>query len=70
VNVGDDVVLGIMQPTVRCAMPLRAQPGLDRQPQLFTALTELNADFPNPLGVYAVVGATGSVAVGDVVGRD
>ena len=56
------------QPTVRCAMPLRAQPGgLDRQPGLFAALSELNTVFPNHFGIYATVSRPGPVAVGDPV---
>lgn len=61
-------VLRIMGPTVRCAMPLRAQPdGLDRQPDLFGAMTELNGTNPNHLGAYAEVATPGVVAVGDPV---
>jgi uncharacterized protein len=68
-----EVVLSIMQPTVRCAMPLRAQPAaqrspaLGRQPELYRAMTELNAAFPNHLGVYAAVVEPGTVRVGDAV---
>ena len=69
-----EVVLRITQPTVRCAMPLRAQPParpggspLARQPELHDALVELNATFPNHLGVYAEVVAGGVVRVGDEV---
>ena len=51
-------------PTVRCAMPLRAQPGLLRQARLYDALEELHA---NHLGVYASVVAGGRVVVGDPV---
>ena len=68
VQVGDDLVLSIDQPTVRCAMPLRAQPGgLDRQPDLFRALNELNAAAPNHLGVYCSVVSPGVVRPGDPV---
>lgn len=71
-----EVVLRITQPTVRCAMPLRAQPAptggsagavLVRQPELHDALVELNTTFPNHLGVYAEVVHTGVVRTGDVV---
>ena len=68
------VTLRVTQPTVRCAMPLRAQPAtgdgappLHRQPGLHDALVELNAAFPNHLGVYAEVVTGGEVAVGDPV---
>jgi hypothetical protein len=60
-------VLDVLQPTVRCAMPLRAQPGLQRQPRLFSALNELNAASPNHLGVYAGVQTPGPIRVGDPV---
>jgi uncharacterized protein YcbX len=69
-----EVELRVDQPTVRCAMPLRAQPPagddqpeLDRQPGLFRALEELNVAHPNHLGVYAEVVGPGTVAVGDPV---
>lgn len=52
------------QPTVRCAMPLRAQPGLDRQAELYQALEDLHA---NHLGVYCSVVAPGTVALEDGV---
>jgi uncharacterized protein YcbX len=55
-------VVRVDQPTVRCAMPLRAQPGLVRQARLYDALEELHA---NHLGVYASVVTPGRVAVGD-----
>ena len=74
-----EVVLRITQPTVRCAMPLRAQPAapgppdgglLVRQPELHDALVELNTTFPNHLGVYAEVVAPGTVHVGDAARLD
>ena len=58
------VVLEAMQPTVRCAMPLRAQPGLASQPSLYAALEELHA---NHLGQYLSVVEPGEVRVGDPV---
>jgi uncharacterized protein len=67
IQVGTQAVLEVVQPTVRCAMPLRAQPGLQRQPRLFSALNELNAAFPNHLGVYAQVWSPGPIRVGDPV---
>lgn len=72
-------VLVALQPTVRCAMPLRAQrpprrrregrgqrgqPGLDRQPDLYRALDDLHA---NHLGIYLDVAEPGGIAVGDPV---
>jgi uncharacterized protein YcbX len=62
-----EVVLTVDAPTVRCAMPLRAQPGLDRQAGLFDAMTDLNREFPNHLGVYCSVVRPGTVRVGDPV---
>lgn len=56
--------LSARQPTVRCAMPLRAQPGLDRQAGLYRALEELHA---NHLGIYLDVAGPGPIAVGDPV---
>jgi uncharacterized protein len=72
VRIGE-VVLSVMQPTVRCAMPLRAQPALgdapalERRPDLYQAMTELNTTFPNHLGVYAGVVVPGTIRVGDAV---
>jgi uncharacterized protein YcbX len=57
-------VLEPRQPTVRCAMPLRAQPTLDRQPDLYNALEDLHA---NHLGIYVWVEQPGAVALGDEV---
>jgi uncharacterized protein len=67
IQVGTQAVLEVVQPTVRCAMPLRAQPGLQRRPRLFSALNELNAPFPNHLGVYARVQTPGQIRVDDPV---
>jgi uncharacterized protein len=64
------VVLSVLMPTVRCAMPLRAQPGLARQPALFAAMSELHAVHPNHLGVYLEVLTPGTVAEGDPVTVD
>jgi uncharacterized protein YcbX len=62
------VVLRVDGPMVRCAMPLRAQPGgLDRQPQLFHALNDLNPTFPGHLGLCCSVVTPGTVAVADPV---
>lgn len=66
-RIGDDLVLDIAGPTVRCAMPLRAQPDLERQPELFQAMGDLHTAFPNHLGAYANVASPGEVRVGDVV---
>jgi uncharacterized protein YcbX len=61
-------VLRISGPMVRCAMPLRAQPGgLERQPELFRALSELNVTFPNHLGMCLDVVEPGRVEVGESI---
>ncbi|CAN5500459.1 MOSC domain-containing protein [soil metagenome] len=61
-------VLSIDTPTVRCAMPLRAQPGgIEREPELFQAMNELNTVSPNHLGAYCSVVTPGTAAVGDPV---
>ncbi|MCU1369413.1 MAG: domain containing protein [Ilumatobacteraceae bacterium] len=63
-----DVVITVDSPTVRCAMPLRAQPGgIERQPGLFKAMSELNEAFPNHLGLYCSVVEPGTVSLGDPV---
>ena len=56
--------LAVRQPTVRCAMPLRAQPGLDRQAPMYAALEELHR---NHLGLYLDAVTPGPIAVGDEV---
>ncbi len=60
--------LSIDTPTVRCAMPLRAQPGgIERQPELFHAMSELNTVSPNHLGAYCSVVEPGTARPGDPV---
>ncbi|MGH9136313.1 MAG: MOSC domain-containing protein [Acidimicrobiales bacterium] len=66
-RIGDEAELEVMGPTVRCAMPLRAQPGLDRQAELFRAMSDLNTRFPNHLGASARVRTPGRVVTGDAV---
>jgi uncharacterized protein YcbX len=64
-------VLRVQMPTVRCAMPLRAQPGgLARQPELFRAMSALNTSHPNHLGLYLQVVTPGTIAEGDAVTLD
>lgn len=61
-------VLHIDGPTVRCAMPLRAQPGgIKREPGLFAAMNELNTAMPNHLGAYCTVVTPGTARPGDTV---
>ena len=57
-------VVEAMQPTVRCAMPLRGRPSLDAQPALFKALDSIHA---NHLGIYLSVVVPGEISVGDGV---
>lgn len=67
------VVLAVQMQTVRCAMPLRAQPGLDRSTDIYRTLTSLGdpaGEVPhnaNHLGVYAQVVIPGSIVRGDSV---
>lgn len=62
------VVLHVDGPTVRCAMPLRAQPGgIEREPGLFAAMNDLNTVTPNHLGAYATVVTPGTARPGDTV---
>lgn len=60
-----EAIIRVDQPTVRCAMPLRAQPdGIERQPGLYSALDELHN---NHLGIYCSVVTPGTVNVGDSI---
>ena len=69
VHIGDAVLVAT-QPTVRCAMPLRAQPAiadrpaLETEPELFGAMDELHA---NHFGIYLNVVTPGTVRIGDPV---
>jgi uncharacterized protein YcbX len=65
--IGDEVILEDIGPTVRCAMPLRSQPGLGREPGLFKAMSELHELYPNHLGAYAHVERPGTIRPGDQV---
>ncbi|MGD9619140.1 MAG: MOSC domain-containing protein [Mycolicibacterium sp.] len=67
--VGGDVEIGstvlrITNPTIRCVVPTRPQPGLQLDRTLTRRLAECNQRF---LGVYADVVNAGLVRVGDVV---
>lgn len=58
-------VLDVQQPTVRCAMPLRAQPGgIARDVNVFRTMRDVH---DNHLGVYAAVVEPGTVRLGDTV---
>ena len=54
----------VLMPTMRCSMPSRAQPGLDRDKAIGTTIRDANS---NNLGVYAPVTRSGTVRVGDSV---
>lgn len=60
-------VVQITGPMLRCAMPLRPQPGLDKEPGLFKAMEDLHGSFPNHLGLTVDVIEAGTVRVGDVL---
>ncbi len=67
-RIGAETELEILGPTVRCAMPMCAQLGLERQAELFRAMTDLNTGFLNHLGASARgVCTSGRVATGDAV---
>lgn len=60
-----DAVLSVDQRTVRCAMPLRAQPnGIDRDVEIFRTM---NALHDNHLGAYCSVVEPGTIRLGDTV---
>ena len=54
----------ILMPTMRCSMPSRAQPGLDRDKAIGTTIRDHHA---NNLGVYASIARGGTLHVGDSV---
>ncbi|GAB2923156.1 MOSC domain-containing protein [Rhodococcus aerolatus] len=67
---GADLLLGgarlrVVTPTVRCVVPSRAQPGLDRDVAVTRAVARRGDRFA---GAYAEVRGSGDVAVGDAVG--
>ncbi len=63
VQVGS-VISEVSMPTMRCSMPSRAQPGLDRDKAIGTTIRDRNS---NNMGVYATVTQSGTVRVGDSV---
>ena len=67
--VGKTVALGdvpalVRKRTERCVMTTRAQPGLDRDLQIYRSLVKSNHA---NLGIYLVPQAGGTIAVGDIV---
>ncbi|MGH9275967.1 MAG: MOSC domain-containing protein [Acidimicrobiales bacterium] len=63
VQVGQ-VASDVIMPTMRCSMPSRAQPGLERDKAIGTTIRDTNG---NNMGVYATVTQSGTVRVGDSV---
>ena len=63
VHVGG-ATLGVRMSTVRCAMPLRGQPGLEPQPGMYAVMEALHA---NHVGVYADTVRPGPIRVGDAL---
>jgi uncharacterized protein YcbX len=59
-----DALITPRHPTVRCAMPLRGQPGLERQKEMYAALEGLHL---NHLGIYVDVTEVGTISEGDEV---
>jgi uncharacterized protein YcbX len=57
----------VLMPTMRCSMPPRAQPGLERDPGIAATLRDHHE---NNMGVYAAIVEAGSIAVGDAVRVD
>lgn len=58
------VVLDVTNPTIRCVVPSRAQPGIDVDRRITRAVAERAG---RCLGVYCWVGTAGTVRVGDAV---
>jgi uncharacterized protein YcbX len=54
----------VLMPTMRCTMPSRSQPGLDRDTEIGRTLREQHG---NNLGLYAKIVEGGAIAVGDAV---
>jgi hypothetical protein len=64
------VTLSVLMRTVRCALPLRAQPAAGPSPALARDVgiyRTMAAEHDNHLGIYCDVAAGGTVTVGDAV---
>ncbi|MCD9624424.1 MOSC domain-containing protein [Rhabdothermincola salaria] len=57
----DGATVAVRMATVRCAMPLRGQPGLEPQPGMYAVMEALHA---NHIGVYADTVRPGPIRVG------
>ncbi len=70
IRVGPEVMLRVLVPTPRCAMPGAAQPGLASAPGVLRAIGRRRVEIPGLgraacLGSYAEVLSPGTVTVGD-----
>jgi hypothetical protein len=70
IRAGEGVMLRIVVPTPRCAIPAAAQPGLERAPEVLRAIARHRIEIPGLgraacFGTYAQVVSPGTVAVGD-----
>jgi uncharacterized protein YcbX len=54
----------VLMPTMRCSMPSRAQPGLERDKAIGTTIRD---GHDNNLGLYAKITEAGTISVGDDV---
>ena len=64
VGLGDEAAVSAFMPTVRCALPTRAQPGIPKDAGIARTLRDHHA---LNLGVYCAVARPGTVRVGDPV---
>jgi uncharacterized protein YcbX len=70
IKIGPAVMLRVLVPTPRCAVPAAAQPGLEEAPELLRALGRHRTEVPGLgraacFGAYAQVLSDGNVTVGD-----
>jgi len=63
-EVGPEVRSDVLMPTMRCSMPSRAQPGLDRDLAIGTTIRDQHG---NNLGIYASITQGGTIRLGDSV---
>jgi uncharacterized protein YcbX len=59
-----DVEAKVSMPTMRCSMPSRGQPGIERDLKIGTTIRDGNN---NNLGVYCSITRAGTIRVGDPV---
>lgn len=58
------VVASVLMPTMRCSVPSRSQPGIERDKTIGTTIRDQNN---NNLGVYCSITQAGTIRVGDAV---